>query len=101
MTSVANVHIAATSLAGRVHSTELVLGSALDWTTMALCTQIDPDLWFPDAGFSNKAAKAICAQCEVKNECLTYALEEHQRYGVWGGLSEVERGRLHPLGLAS
>jgi WhiB family redox-sensing transcriptional regulator len=37
-------------------------------------------------------AKAICADCVVKNECLAYALRNRERIGVWGGLTEVERG---------
>lgn len=101
MTILANVHIGAVGLAGRVRNSEINLGPALDWTKVALCSQIDPEIWFPEAGFSNKVAKGICGKCEVRAECLSYALTEHQRFGVWGGLSEVERGRLNTLRLAS
>ena len=43
----------------------------------------------PDA-----AAKALCAVCPVREECLEHALRENERYGVWGGLSEVDRAKL-------
>lgn len=39
-------------------------------------------------------AKAICAQCPVRRQCLEWALETHQPHGVWGGLDEQERERL-------
>jgi WhiB family transcriptional regulator, redox-sensing transcriptional regulator len=38
-----------------------------------------------------RAAKAICAGCRVREQCAAYALTFHERYGVWGGLSEHER----------
>jgi WhiB family transcriptional regulator, redox-sensing transcriptional regulator len=30
----------------------------------------------------------------LKAECLEYALEHDERFGIWGGLSERERRRL-------
>lgn len=39
-------------------------------------------------------AKAICAQCAVRAECLDYALEAKERYGCWGGLAPIERLRI-------
>jgi WhiB family transcriptional regulator, redox-sensing transcriptional regulator len=40
--------------------------------------------------------RALCAQtdCEVRAECLEYALENDERFGIWGGLSERERRRI-------
>lgn len=38
-----------------------------------------------------RAAKAVCAGCRVREQCAGYALAQHERYGVWGGLSEHER----------
>ncbi len=41
-------------------------------------------------------AKAICAVCSVRRECLEYALATKEPYGIWGGLNEIERkARLH------
>jgi WhiB family redox-sensing transcriptional regulator len=39
-------------------------------------------------------AKRICSGCEVRAECLEYALAHDERFGIWGGLSERERRRL-------
>lgn len=61
------------------------------WTEHALCTQTDPEAFYPEKGESTTAAKTICARCEVRAECLEYALDRHERYGVWGGMSERER----------
>ena len=36
-------------------------------------------------------AKLICSTCGVRNECLRHALEAREPYGIWGGLTEVER----------
>ena len=36
-------------------------------------------------------AKSICATCEVRSDCLSYALATRESYGIWGGLTELER----------
>lgn len=66
------------------------------WTDDALCRQtgIDDVTWFPGKGGSVKDAKRICLSCPVRRDCLTYALEHFERYGVWGGLTERERRAL-------
>ena len=66
----------------------------LAWQTDALCAQTDPEAFFPEKGGSTRDAKKICASCEVRSECLEYALENDERFGIWGGLSERERRRL-------
>jgi WhiB family redox-sensing transcriptional regulator len=65
-----------------------------DWRDLALCAQTDPDSFFPDRGESSRPAKRVCAACDVRAECLQYALDHGERYGVWGGLSERERRAL-------
>jgi WhiB family redox-sensing transcriptional regulator len=41
-------------------------------------------------------AKAICSRCGVRDQCLEYALQMREQYGIWGGLTEVKRrARLH------
>ncbi len=64
------------------------------WQERALCAQTDPEAFFPEKGGSTREAKKICVGCEVKGECLEYALEHDERFGIWGGLSERERRRL-------
>jgi WhiB family redox-sensing transcriptional regulator len=71
-------------------------GGVAPWWEHAAC-RMDPvaaDAFFPEKGGGTKAAKAICAGCEVQAECLDYALDNDERFGIWGGLSERERRRL-------
>jgi WhiB family redox-sensing transcriptional regulator len=65
-----------------------------DWQERALCAQTDPEAFFPEKGGSTREAKRICAGCDVRAECLEYALAHDERFGIWGGLSERERRRL-------
>ena len=65
-----------------------------DWQERALCAQTDPEAFFPEKGGSTREAKRICSGCEVRAECLDYALAHDERFGIWGGLSERERRRL-------
>jgi WhiB family redox-sensing transcriptional regulator len=64
------------------------------WQDRALCAQTDPEAFFPEKGGSTREAKKICLGCEVRSECLEYALAHDERFGIWGGLSERERRRL-------
>ncbi|GLZ35717.1 hypothetical protein Lesp02_79040 [Lentzea sp. NBRC 105346] len=65
-----------------------------DWQERALCAQTDPEAFFPEKGGSTREAKRICLGCEVRSECLEYALQHDERFGIWGGLSERERRKL-------
>lgn len=65
-----------------------------DWQERALCAQTDPEAFFPEKGGSTREAKRICSGCDVRAECLDYALAHDERFGIWGGLSERERRRL-------
>jgi WhiB family redox-sensing transcriptional regulator len=67
-----------------------------DWWRWAACREADPELFFPVAANGPGAreiarAKAVCAGCRVRRQCLQYALATHQLHGVWGGTSEDER----------
>lgn len=68
--------------------------SPLAWQIDALCAQTDPESFFPEKGGSTREAKRICDSCEVRSECLEYALSNDERFGIWGGLSERERRKL-------
>ncbi|WP_026424961.1 WhiB family transcriptional regulator [Actinokineospora inagensis] len=65
-----------------------------EWQERALCAQTDPEAFFPEKGGSTREAKRICLGCEVRAECLEYALAHDERFGIWGGLSERERRKL-------
>jgi WhiB family redox-sensing transcriptional regulator len=66
----------------------------LSWQTDALCAQTDPEAFFPEKGGSTRDAKRICTGCAVRAQCLEYALDNDERFGIWGGLSERERRKL-------
>ena len=53
-----------------------------------------PEAFFPEKGGSTREAKRVCLSCDVRGECLEYALANDERFGIWGGLSERERRRL-------
>lgn len=66
----------------------------LSWQERALCAQTDPEAFFPEKGGSTREAKKVCGACDVRSECLDYALANDERFGIWGGLSERERRKL-------
>ena len=63
----------------------------------AYCRGMDPELFYPHRGDAPgiATAKEVCAQCEVRHECLEFGL--YERHGVWGGFGERERRRLRVI----
>ena len=55
---------------------------------------MDPDVYYPVSEEDAGVAKAICAECPVRETCLEYALANRERDGVWGGATERERRRM-------
>ena len=73
-------------------------GSATNWRSAGACRSADPDLFFPisPAGPGQRQiarAKVICAGCDVRQECLDFALSHDQVYGIWGGTTPEDRQR--------
>lgn len=72
------------------------------WTEDAACASTDPDGFFPEKGGSTREFKKVCngttqhPACPVRDDCLAYALDNDERFGIWGGLSERERRKLRP-----
>ena len=71
----------------------------MDWVHSAQCKDEDPELFFPigntgPAATQVAAAKSVCMRCEVRAQCLEWAMVTGQDAGVWGGLSEEERRAL-------
>lgn len=64
------------------------------WMADALCTQTDPEAFFPQKGGTTRPAKKVCTDCEVTAECLAWALANDERWGIWGGLSEGQRRQI-------
>lgn len=69
-------------------------GHDLSWQEQANCLGVNPDLFFPERGASTKEAKAVCAGCEVQDDCLNFALRMGEKFGIWGMKSERERRRI-------
>lgn len=71
-----------------------------NWQDRAACLRADPELFFPVGERARsdldkiQAAKAFCVSCLVKEQCLEYALEKHEDFGIWGGMTEGERKAL-------
>ncbi|MEW2527934.1 WhiB family transcriptional regulator [Streptomyces sp. NPDC047071] len=77
-----------------MHIDTTVTEAELAWQEQALCAQTGPEFFFPDPGSSVREAKRICRLCDMRSACLAYALDNDERFGVWGGLSEKERQSL-------
>jgi WhiB family redox-sensing transcriptional regulator len=66
-------------------------------TSEAVCAQTDPELFYPDSmshSVTVNAAKALCGQCPVVVECLSFALRTKETEGIWGGMTPKERFKL-------
>jgi len=69
------------------------------WQLKAACRGPQAAVFFPPPQFERKAdriererrAKRICADCDVRTDCLEYSLEIKEPHGIWGGLNESER----------
>ena len=69
------------------------------WQWRSACHGEDTGLFFPphhpemkdERLTRERKAKAICATCPVRMECLEYAIRIREPHGVWGGLNEIER----------
>ena len=68
------------------------------FTEHALCSEVDPEVWFPERGGNNKYktpeavyAKKLCMSCPALRECRDYALKYTGLFGIWGGLDPSQR----------
>jgi WhiB family transcriptional regulator, redox-sensing transcriptional regulator len=69
------------------------------WRAAGACTSADPDLFFPVSATGIAAAQAdqacrICAGCQVRRQCLDFAMEHGETEGIWGGTTPEERARV-------
>ena len=71
---------------------------APDWRLQANCRGMDPELFFPSKGdlVAVRSARAVCAACVVRPECLAYALALPglDTLGIWGGTTFKQRATL-------
>ncbi len=68
--------------------------SAQEWRAAAACRGVDPNIFFPVRGEDTREAKAICAECPVRQACRDYAMTAGEAMGVWGALSARQRDAL-------
>jgi len=61
------------------------------WLEDAACKHLDTNIFFPGRGGQLGLARKICYSCPVRQQCLDFAVENHETRGVWGGTSERER----------
>lgn len=64
------------------------------WQERAACGGADVRIFYPSSGAHTGEAKRICEPCPVRAECLAFALERDEEWGVWGGLDPDERRAL-------
>jgi WhiB family transcriptional regulator, redox-sensing transcriptional regulator len=82
--------------ADRQHPVPAVGYDRDSWRESAACRHADTELFFPigKSGLATdeiQQAKAVCAGCPVRKDCLEFALDTSQEYGIWGGYDEDER----------
>ena len=82
------------SAVGSAVELRITTTKSTDWREKSLCAQTDPEAFHPEKGGSTREAKRVCQSCDVREECLQWALDNNERYGIWGGLSERERRKL-------
>ena len=69
------------------------------WQERAACAGEIGVLFYPPMRAEKKAVRlrreahaiSVCQQCPVREECLQYAIDHDERYGIWGGLTDRER----------
>ena len=68
----------------------------VNWRARAACRDADPELFFPEGTMgpaieATRRAKRICGPCQVREQCLEWALRHRANFGVWGGRTAEER----------
>jgi WhiB family redox-sensing transcriptional regulator len=64
------------------------------WRERAACRGARIEVFFPGRGEMAGAARQICAQCPVRQQCLEFAVSNRIAYGIWGGLTGPDRRAL-------
>lgn len=67
---------------------------SLSWLDDALCAQTDPELFNPVAGQPTRPAQKVCEACDVRQQCLDYAMSVPGLRGIYGGLTEIDRRKI-------
>jgi WhiB family transcriptional regulator, redox-sensing transcriptional regulator len=62
-----------------------------EWQEQAACQEVDQDLFFSLDETDQREALQLCRGCPVQQDCLRFAIEQREMYGIWGGMRESER----------
>jgi WhiB family transcriptional regulator, redox-sensing transcriptional regulator len=68
-----------------------------DWWSRAACAGVGPGAFFEPDPEAEQAAKAICATCPAAQECGDWAISHRIAFGIFGGLTALERAQLSRL----
>lgn len=71
-----------------------MIRGATDWMNHAACAGRGNRRFYADDENLQLAALSVCATCPVQQDCLNYALDGEERFGVWGGLTAKQRNQL-------
>ncbi len=90
-------------LRARRHAEALALreqppAPALEWRERAACHDWPVEVFYPNSENADayRTARAVCETCTVQLHCLSWAVANAEPYGMWGGHTRLERGRLTP-----
>jgi hypothetical protein len=64
------------------------------WAVYSACKEADPEIFFAATRADERAAVAVCTTCSVADQCLEFAIETRERFGVWGGTNERQRRKM-------
>lgn len=64
------------------------------WQRSASCAGLESSIFYPPTDEESGHAKAVCAECPVRQDCLEFAITVREKEGVWGGATAAERQRL-------
>ena len=71
----------------------------MGWQTRAACRDTDPELFFPPTEDDTSsvvarhllAVRPVCQSCPVATECLRWALDTGQDFGLWAATTPTDR----------
>lgn len=82
------------SLVTSISLTSSPAGLASSWHDNAACRGLAAEIFFPQDEEGVDAARSVCGECPVREDCLEYSLAVREKDGVWGGFTERERRSL-------